>query len=62
VIREIVAEAREGDYDLIAMGSPYSAQGQRHYFLPNVTAAVAEAVERPVLTSRHLEKIGAGSI
>ncbi|MDX1437039.1 MAG: universal stress protein [Anaerolineales bacterium] len=55
VVREIVSEARDGNYDLVALGSPYSAQGLRHYFLPNVTAEVAEAVALPILSVRHRE-------
>ncbi|GAB4418787.1 MAG: hypothetical protein Kow002_05910 [Anaerolineales bacterium] len=52
VIEEILAELKEGDYQLICMGSPYSAWGLRHYYTPNVTAEVAEAVRCPVLTAR----------
>ena len=52
VVDEILAEVKEGDYDLVCMGSPYSAHSLRQYYTPNVTAEVAEAVHCPVLTAR----------
>jgi nucleotide-binding universal stress UspA family protein len=52
VIEEIVAEVLEGEYDLVCMGSPYSTQGLRKLYAPNVTAEVAEAIGCPVLTVR----------
>ena len=51
-IEEILAELKEGDYDLVCMGSFYSAQGLRHFYAPNVTAEVAEVIGCPVLTVR----------
>lgn len=51
-VGEIVGEVRGSDYDLIAMGSSYSAQSLRHLYLPNVTAEVAESIQRPVLSVR----------
>lgn len=53
IIHEIIEEAQNGDYDLVAMGSPYSAHSLRQLYLPNVTAEVAEAVHIPVLTVRE---------
>lgn len=53
VIEEILAELKEGDYDLVCMGSPYSAHGLRQMYAPNVTAEVAEAIGCPVLTVRY---------
>jgi len=52
VIEEILAELKEGDYDLVCMGSPYSGHGLRQFYAPNVTAEVAEAIGCPVLTVR----------
>jgi nucleotide-binding universal stress UspA family protein len=52
IVHEIFEEVDSGDYDLIGLGSPYSVQSLRHLYMPNVTAEVAEAVERPVLTVR----------
>lgn len=52
VVHEIQEEIRAGDYELVGMGSPHSPQGLRHLYLPNVTAEVAEAIDRPVLTVR----------
>jgi nucleotide-binding universal stress UspA family protein len=54
VIEEILAELKEGDYDLVCMGSLYSAHGLRQMYAPNVTAEVAEVIGCPVLTVRYL--------
>lgn len=51
-VTEILNEARRGDYDLIGLGSPYSAHALRHLYLPNVTAEVAETAGLPVLSVR----------
>ena len=53
IVEEILAEVREGDYDLVCMGSLYSSSGLRQYYSPNVTAETAEAVHRPVLIARY---------
>ncbi|NWG05913.1 MAG: universal stress protein [Chloroflexi bacterium] len=52
VVEEILAEIKEGDYDLVCMGSPYSASALRQLYMPNVTAEVAESAHCPVLTAR----------
>ncbi len=57
VVHEILAEAQQGNYDLIGLGSPYSAHSLRHLYLPNVTADVAEALECPILTVRQSEAV-----
>lgn len=54
VVEEILAEVREGDYDLVCMGSPYSAHGLRHLYTPNVTGEVAERIHCPLLTARYI--------
>ncbi len=54
IVHEIVEEARNGKYDLIAMGSAYSAHSLRHLYMPSVTAEVAEAIVCPILTIRTL--------
>ena len=51
IIHEIIAEVREGQYDLIAMGSQSSSHSLRHLYTPDVTAEVAECISIPVLTS-----------
>lgn len=51
-VQEILAEAKEGNYDLLCMGSAYSAHSLRHLYTPNVTAEVAEASPCPILTAR----------
>jgi len=53
VIEEILAELKDGDYDLVCMGSLYSAHGLRQMVAPNVTAEVAEVIGCPVLTVRY---------
>ena len=53
VVDEILAEIRRGNYDMVCMGSPYSATGLRQLYTPNVTAEVAEAGHCPVLTARY---------
>lgn len=52
VVEQILAEIREGNYDLVCMGSSYSAHSLRQLYTPNVTAEVAEVVQCPVLTAR----------
>ena len=54
VVEEILAELKEGGYDLVCMGSQYSAHGLRQMYAPNVTAEVAEVIGCPVLTVRFL--------
>lgn len=53
VVEQILAEVKEGDYDIVCMGSSYSAHGLRQLYTPNVTAEVAEVVHCPVLTARY---------
>ena len=53
IVREILEEGAQGNYDLIGLGSPYSAQSLRHLYMPNVTAEVAESFECPILTVRQ---------
>jgi nucleotide-binding universal stress UspA family protein len=53
VVEEILTEVKEGDYDLLCMGSPYSARALRQLASPNVTAEVMETVSCPVLTARY---------
>jgi nucleotide-binding universal stress UspA family protein len=53
IVEEILAEVKEGNYDMVCMGSPYSASGLRQFYSPNVTAEIAEAVHRPVLIARY---------
>lgn len=53
VVEEILAELKEGDYDLLCMGSSLSASAFRQLYAPHVTAEVAEAATIPVLTARY---------
>lgn len=56
IVEEILAEIKEGDYDLVCMGSAYSAHTLRQYYSPNVTAEVAEATPCPVLMARSARR------
>jgi nucleotide-binding universal stress UspA family protein len=51
VVDEIVAETREGDYDLLAIGA-HMAQGLSRWLLDDVTRHLLEAIQRPVLVVR----------
>ena len=52
VVEEILTEIKAGGYDLVCMGSAYSASAMRQMYMPNVTADVAENAHCPVLTAR----------
>lgn len=52
IVEQILAEIREGGYDIVCMGSSYSANPLRQLYTPNVTAEVAEVAHCPVLTAR----------
>lgn len=56
VVEEILAEIKEGDYEMVCMGSPYSSHTLRQLYTPNVTAEVAAAANCPVLTVRHMPR------
>jgi len=58
IVEEILIEIREGNYDIVCMGSPYSASALRQFYTPNVTAEIAEAVHCPVMTARYQLKSG----
>jgi nucleotide-binding universal stress UspA family protein len=53
VVEEIVDEVQEGNYDLVCMGSSYSANTLRQYYAPNVTAEIADIVHCPLLIARY---------
>jgi nucleotide-binding universal stress UspA family protein len=53
IVEEILAEVREGNYDMVCMGSSYSANTLRQYYSPNITAEVAISARCPVLTARY---------
>lgn len=56
IVEQILAEMKQGDYDLVCMGSQFSARGLRQYYTPNVTADVAETSQCPILTVRYLQQ------
>ena len=53
VVEQIISEIREGEYDLVALGSTYAAQGLRRYLVSSITDFVVEHAGRPVLVVRH---------
>jgi nucleotide-binding universal stress UspA family protein len=53
VVEEILAEVKEGNYDLLCMGSMYSSNALRQLYAPNVTAEIADGAPCPVLTARY---------
>lgn len=48
VVEEILAEIKDGNYDLLCMGSPYSTHALRQLYAPNVTAEIAEGTTCPI--------------
>jgi nucleotide-binding universal stress UspA family protein len=56
VVEEILAEVKGGNYDMVCMGSRYSAHALRQLYTPNVTAEVAEIANCPLLTVRHMSQ------
>lgn len=56
VVEEILAEIKEGNYDLLCMGSSYSVHSLRQMYSPNVTAEIADGAPCPVLTARYKVK------
>lgn len=55
VVEEIMREIRQSKPQLVCMGSPFSSHSLRHYYMPNVTAEVAESGLVPVLTARYMD-------
>jgi nucleotide-binding universal stress UspA family protein len=53
IVEEILTEVREGNYDMVCMGSSYGGHTLRQYYAPQVTAEVAEFSPCPVLTARY---------
>lgn len=56
IVEEILSELHEGSYDMVCMGSSYSANTLRQFYAPHVTAEVAESARCPVLTARYQRK------
>jgi nucleotide-binding universal stress UspA family protein len=53
ILEEIKNEIKEGDYDLVVMGSQFSSHTLRQFYAPNVTADIAEVCTTPILTVRN---------
>ena len=60
--RRFSRKFKDGDYDLVCMGSPYSASALRQFYTPNVTAEIAESYLLPrhdaALSSPNQDKPG----
>lgn len=52
IVEEIVSVLKDGNFDLLCMGSPYGGNALRQLYAPNVTAEIAEIAHCPVLTAR----------
>jgi len=57
VVEEIMLEVKEGNYDLVCMGSLYSTNALRQLYAPNVTAEVADGAACPILSARYKKEI-----
>lgn len=57
IVREIIKETQEVDYDMVGLGSQYGVETLRHLFTPNVTAEVVEVVNLPVLVARYQHEV-----
>ena len=55
VVDEIVAETRDGNYDLLVIGA-HAARGLKRWLLDDVTAHVLEESQVPVLVVRTMQK------
>ena len=53
VVEEILAEVKDGNYDLLCMGSMYSSNALRQLYAPNVTAEIADSMLCPILSARY---------
>jgi len=53
IVEEILAEIKEGDYDIVCMGSSFSGNALRQYYAPNITAEVADGSHCPIMTARY---------
>jgi nucleotide-binding universal stress UspA family protein len=53
VVEEILAEVKDGNYDLLCMGSMYSSNALRQLYAPNVTAEIADSMVCPILSARY---------
>jgi nucleotide-binding universal stress UspA family protein len=54
IVEQILTEIKAGEYDIVCMGSSYSAHSMRQLYTANVTAEVAESAHCPVLTARFI--------
>jgi nucleotide-binding universal stress UspA family protein len=57
VAEQIMSEIREGEYDLVALGSTHAVQSLRRYFVSSITDLVVEHAGRPVLVVRHRDRL-----
>jgi nucleotide-binding universal stress UspA family protein len=52
IVREILAEARSGDYDLVVIGA-HPAKGWQRYLLDDLAREIIAQVDRPVLVIKR---------
>ncbi|GAB1469291.1 hypothetical protein MASR2M66_01670 [Chloroflexota bacterium] len=57
VIEKILEDVEEAKYDLLCMGSSYSAHSLRQMYSANVTAEIMDRVLCPVMTARFRGKL-----
>lgn len=60
VIEEILGDVEEAKYDLLCMGSSYSAHSLRQMYSANVTAEIMNHVRCPVMTARFQSEQAGG--
>ena len=53
IVREILGEIRDADYDMVGLGSSYGVRTMRHLFTPNIGAEVLESINLPVVVARY---------
>ncbi len=54
VVDELIAEARSGSYDLIVLGSSYTAAAASRFFMESVTDRLVQRARCPVLVVREV--------
>ncbi len=53
IVEEIRDEIKQGGYEMVCMGSPYSSHSLRQMAAANITAEIAETAPCPVLSARY---------
>ncbi|MCC6261157.1 MAG: universal stress protein [Anaerolineales bacterium] len=53
IVEEILSEIKEGNYDLLSMGSAYGGASLRQLYAPNITAEIAVSAQIPTLSAKY---------